>query len=212
MTSPSLETTGSLLTLYLSMMAAASPTELVCLMVLPGHNADADALAVNDRNAGDVVEELLHGLDGVGGSGGDDVRGHDAGNHVSLLLLEDLAGVVLSDVLVTGETPVRGPLSGGNDVLVNRVGDVWLVSGSGVGLEALESRSTDGLPRAADLQVGTADSGDSASGGDGNSGVHSSRSLWFLLVRSRGVDRDLGVVLEVGLLGLLRFAAFFCAP
>ena len=58
-------------------------------------------------------------LDGVGGSGGDDVRGHDAGNHVSLLLLEDLAGVVLSDVLVTGETPVRGPLSGGNDVLVN---------------------------------------------------------------------------------------------
>lgn len=30
--------------------------------VLPGHNADADALAVNDRNAGDVVEELLHGL------------------------------------------------------------------------------------------------------------------------------------------------------
>lgn len=30
--------------------------------VLPGHNADADALAVNDRNARDVVEELLHGL------------------------------------------------------------------------------------------------------------------------------------------------------
>ena len=122
------------------------------------------------------------------------------------------AGLVFVVVVVAGGG-TRGE-GGGRDFAcrTHRVGDVWLVSGSGVGLEALESRSTDGLPRAADLQVGTADSGDSASGGDGNSGVHSSRSLWFLLVRSRGVDRDLGVVLEVGLLGLLRFAAFFCAP
>ena len=44
MTSPSLETTGSLLTLYLSMMAAASPTELVCLMVLAG----ADMMSATD--------------------------------------------------------------------------------------------------------------------------------------------------------------------
>ena len=101
---------------------------------------------------------------------------------------------------------------GGRDFAcrTHRVGDVWLVSGSGVGLEALESRSADGLPRAADLQVGTADSGDSASGGDGNSGVH---SLWFLLVRSRGVDRDLGVVLEVGLLlGALRCVLLCVLP
>jgi len=58
-------------------------------------------------------------LDGVGGSSGDDVGGHDAGDVVALLLLQDSAGVVLADVLVTGETPVGRPLSGGDGVLVD---------------------------------------------------------------------------------------------
>merc|ERR1711981_122569 len=138
------------------------------VQVLLGDDADADALAVDDRDAGDVVEELLHGLHGAGGVGGQDVGGHDAGDGVALLLLEDLAGVVLADVLVTRETPVRWPLAGGNHVLVDRVGDVRL----GAGQETLEPEPVGfRWPRGAgDGNSGATGGGDLGSRGD--SGVH----------------------------------------
>eukprot|EP00212_Chloropicon_laureae_P001147 CAMPEP_0198446588 /NCGR_PEP_ID=MMETSP1453-20131121/1483_1 /TAXON_ID=1461543 ORGANISM="Unidentified sp., Strain RCC701" /NCGR_SAMPLE_ID=MMETSP1453 /ASSEMBLY_ACC=CAM_ASM_001118 /LENGTH=257 /DNA_ID=CAMNT_0044167803 /DNA_START=38 /DNA_END=808 /DNA_ORIENTATION=- len=149
--------------------------------VLLGHDAHADALAVHNRDAGHVVEQLLNRLDGVGGSSGDDVGGHDAGDVVALLLLQDSAGVVLADVLVTGETPVGRPLSGGDGVLVDGAGQVWLLV-EGEALDEGEPLPVRGRSlHGANLLRGSAHGG-SAPGGEAGSHVHL-RSVLKIQVR-----------------------------